>query len=209
MHGLNQQQLGKSIFPLGELTKPEVRQLAEELELGIHDKKDSTGICFIGERRFRDFLESYLDNNQGDIIDTEGNILGTHQGVTFYTIGQRQGLGIGGLSDSKDEPWYVVDKNLERNELVVAQGNEHPRLFNPSLIIENMHWIDPNYSAPTSVTAKIRYRQSPQNCRMSSINEHSHQIDFDTLQRAVTPGQYAVLYDGEVCLGGGTINQRL
>ncbi|MEM8844197.1 MAG: tRNA 2-thiouridine(34) synthase MnmA [Pseudomonadota bacterium] len=209
LHGLNQQQLSHSMFPLGNLTKPQVRQLAQELNLTVADKKDSTGICFIGERKFRDFLMNYLEDIQGDILDTEGNILGKHQGVTFFTIGQRQGLGIGGLANSNDEPWYVVDKNMKRNELIVAQGNEHPYLFNSSLMLENMHWIDKQVSSPTSVTAKIRYRQAPQPCKINLINDHNHQLDFDTPQRAVTPGQYAVLYDGEVCLGGGIIQQRL
>ena len=209
LHGLNQQQLASSMFPLGELTKVQVRDLAQELELDIHDKKDSTGICFIGERKFKDFLGNYLDIKQGDIIDTEGNILGIHQGVTFYTIGQRQGLGIGGLADSKGEPWYVVDKDLQQNLLIVAQGNEHPRLFNSSLTLEHMHWIDPDYAVPDSLSAKIRYRQTPQECSLIKSDSHHYQINFNDPQRAVTPGQYAVLYDGQVCLGGGIIHRRL
>ena len=208
LHGLNQQQLAKSIFPLGDFTKTQVRTLAQTLELDIHDKKDSTGICFIGERKFKDFLEKYIDVKQGDIVDTEGNLLGVHQGVTFYTIGQRQGLGIGGLADCDDKPWYVVDKVLDQNQLIVAQGNDHPCLFNSSLVIKNMHWIDPSYDLPDHLSTRIRYRQAPQKCKISLLSDQDYQIDFEIPQRAVTPGQYAVLYDEEVCLGGGIIHRR-
>ncbi len=210
LHGLNQQQLGKSLFPLGNLSKPQVRQLAEELNLHIHNKKDSTGICFIGERKFRDFLEKYIDNNQGDIIDIEGNIIGSHQGTTFFTIGQRQGLGIGGVSTASEQPWYVVDKRLETNQLVVAQGSDHPALFNNSLIIEKMHWIDRPYNQSiSSIQAKIRYRQSHQDCHALELDNGQWQLNFDQAQRAVTPGQYAVLYDKQHCLGGGIISHRI
>ncbi|MEM7304742.1 MAG: tRNA 2-thiouridine(34) synthase MnmA, partial [Pseudomonadota bacterium] len=209
LHGLNQQQLASSIFPLGDLSKVQVREIARDLKLTIHDKKDSTGICFIGERKFREFLENYLDNKQGEIVDTEGKLLGHHQGVTFYTLGQRQGLGIGGMTHAKDQPWYVVDKDLDQNRLIVAQGNEHTRLFNSGLIMQNMHWINPDYPVPDALSAKIRYRQAPQQCKISALNDQNYQIDFDQSQRAVTPGQYAVLYDDNVCLGGGVIHQRL
>ncbi len=210
LHGLNQHQLSQSCFPLGSLNKNQVRQLAQELNLHIHDKKDSTGICFIGERKFRTFLESYIDNNQGDIIDTEGNILGQHQGVTFYTIGQRQGLGIGGIAAASEEPWYVVDKNTQSNELTVAQGGNHPALFNASLMIDQMHWIDQSYSRSlNNIQAKIRYRQSHQHCCAIEQESNQWRLDFSEPQRAVTPGQYAVLYDGEHCLGGGIISQRI
>ena len=210
LHGLNQNQLSKSLFPLGELDKSQVRQVAQELDLHIHDKKDSTGICFIGERKFTDFLKHYIDNNQGDIVDTEGNILGKHQGITFFTIGQRQGLGIGGLAHASDQPWYVVDKRLESNELVVAQGTDHPALFNHSLIVEKMHWIDESYSKSlTSIQAKIRYRQAHQPCDAIELNDGRWQLDFEQPQRAVTPGQYAVLYNQQHCLGGGIISHRI
>ncbi len=210
LHGLNQQQLSKSMFPLGELSKPQVRQLAVDLNLHIHDKKDSTGICFIGERKFRDFLENYIDNNQGDIVDTEGNIVGTHQGTTFFTIGQRQGLGIGGVSTASDAPWYVVDKQLDTNQLVVAQGSDHPALFNNSLLIEKMHWIDRSYEQSiSSIHAKIRYRQTHQACHALERENGQWQLNFDEPQRAVTPGQYAVLYDNNHCLGGGIISHRI
>jgi tRNA-specific 2-thiouridylase len=210
LHGLNQAQLSKSLFPLGELSKSQVRQLAEDLNLHIHNKKDSTGICFIGERKFRDFLSQYIDNNQGDIVDTEGNIVGSHQGTTFFTIGQRQGLGIGGVATASEQPWYVVDKNLESNQLIVAQGSDHPALFNNSLIIEKMHWIDQPYQQFNQpIQAKIRYRQTHQACQAIALDQGQWQLNFDQPQRAVTPGQYAVLYNNEHCLGGGIISQRI
>ena len=210
LHGLNQKQLSKSLFPLGELDKPQVRQLAEELNLHIHNKKDSTGICFIGERKFRDFLKQYIDNNQGDIVDTEGNIVGSHQGTTFFTIGQRQGLGIGGVATASEKPWYVVDKNLDTNQLIVGQGSDHPALFNNSLIIEKMHWIDqPHKLSISPIQAKIRYRQTHQACHAVELDNGRWQLNFDQAQRAVTPGQYAVLYNQEHCLGGGIISHRI
>ena len=192
------------------MNKHQVRQLAGELNLHIHDKKDSTGICFIGERKFRDFLNQYIDNNQGDIVDTEGNILGEHQGTTFFTIGQRQGLGIGGIATASEQPWYVVDKCLDTNQLIVAQGSDHPALFNNSLIIEKMHWIDhAHHEQIYPVQAKIRYRQHHQDCRAVELDNGQWQLNFDQPQRAVTPGQYAVLYDHEHCLGGGIISHRI
>lgn len=211
LHGLNQAQLNQSLFPLGGLVKTQVRDIAQEMNLHIHDKKDSTGICFIGERKFSDFLKNYIDINHGDIVDTEGNVLAQHDGVNFYTIGQRQGLGIGGLANSNDEPWYVVNKDLINNKLIVAQGNQHPALFNSRLKIERMHWIDQPCRDATALQAKIRYRQSPQLCRLNCITDEPGQyyLDFEQPQRAVTPGQYAVLYDQEHCLGGGIISERL
>ena len=157
LHGLNQQQLSKSMFPLGDMEKSQVRQIALDLNLHVHDKKDSTGICFIGERKFRSFLQQYIDVNPGNIVDTQGNILGQHQGITFFTIGQRQGLGIGGRASAEAEPWYVVDKRIQSNELVVAQGNNHPALFNEGLMVEDMHWISGIPIDPqTAIQAKIR-----------------------------------------------------
>ena len=210
LHGLNQTQLSQTTFPLGELNKSQVRQLAQDLDLHIHNKKDSTGICFIGERKFRDFLKNYIEGNQGDIIDTEGNILAQHQGITFFTIGQRQGLGIGGMANTEGQPWYVVDKRIATNELVVAQGSDHPDLFNNSLIVEKMHWIDQQYheSIP-SIQAKIRYRQTHQDCEAIELENGQWQLNFKQPQRAVTPGQYAVLYKHNHCLGGGIISHRI
>lgn len=209
LHGLDQAQLKHAMFPLGEMLKSSVRDCAKELNLHIHDKKDSTGICFIGERKFSDFLKNYIDINQGDIVDTEGNILGTHQGINFYTIGQRQGLGIGGLAQASDAPWYVVAKDSAANKLIIAQGNNHPALFNQRLSLDKIHWINPQQTImDTPIQAKIRYRQSPQQCQLRATNDQ-HILHFDKPQRAVTPGQYAVLYQGEHCLGGGIISQRL
>mgnify|MGYP006251474269 FL=1 len=197
------------MFPLGDMLKSAVRELAKDLHLHIYDKKDSTGICFIGERKFSDFLKNYININHGDIVDTEGNILGTHEGVNFYTIGQRQGLGIGGLASASDAPWYVVAKHPAQNKLVIAQGNNHPALFNQRLSLDKIHWINPQHTViDTPMQAKIRYRQTPQLCQLQYLNER-HVLHFEEPQRAVTPGQYAVFYQGEHCLGGGIINQRL
>lgn len=210
LHGLSIQQLAKSLFPLGELSKTTVRKIALELGLDVYDKKDSTGICFIGERKFRNFLKKYIHINQGNIISIEGKTLGKHQGINFYTIGQRQGLGIGGIADANEKPWYVVDKNPAGNELIVAQGADHPALFSNSLIIEQMHWIGnaPNH-AEIKLEAKIRYRQAHQACTAVYLQNRCWQLNFMRAQRAVTPGQYAVLYAGEHCLGGGVISRRL
>ena len=209
LHGLDQTQLQRSMFPLGDLNKDQVRDIATERGLHVHAKKDSTGICFIGERKFQTFLEKYINVKPGKIVDLDGNYLGEHNGITFYTIGQRQGLGIGGVANSNDEPWYVVDKNLATNELIVVQGSQHPALFHQHLVMENMHWINPNERFENRhLEAKIRYRQSPQKCSVTKIDEQHWQLDFDQAQRAVTPGQYAVLYENEKCLGGGVITQR-
>ena len=210
LHGLTTRQLQKSLFPLGELNKTAVRKIALELDLDVYNKKDSTGICFIGERKFRNFLGKYIDMNQGDIISIEGKILGKHEGINFYTIGQRQGLGIGGIAQAGEQPWYVVDKNPADNTLIVAQGADHPALFSKSLLIEQMHWISgaPN-QAEIKLQAKIRYRQVHQECTAVCLQDRRWQLDFTRAQRAITPGQYAVLYAGEHCLGGGIISQRL
>ena len=209
LHGLNQYQLSNVQFPLGDLKKSQVRQLAADLNLPVHNKKDSTGICFIGERKFRTFLEQYIDVQPGNIVDLQGTIVGQHQGITFYTIGQRQGLGIGGMATANEEPWYVIEKRIATNELVVAQGSDHPQLYNQALIVENMHWIRQNApSLTTDLQAKIRYRQKPQSCNARQLNDQQWLLQFDQPQRAVTPGQYAVLYKDNVCLGGGVISHR-
>ncbi len=209
LHGLNQHQLQNAMFPLGEMQKSQVRQIAEKLGLHVHSKKDSTGICFIGERKFRTFLEQYIEICPGNIVDTEGTIVGQHQGITFYTIGQRQGLGIGGVFSASEEPWYVVEKKIDTNELIVAQGLNNPALFSNGLVVENMHWIHKQYAdCIPAIAAKIRHRQQPQQCRAVQLNQHQWQLDFKQPQRAVTPGQYAVLYDGSICLGGGIISHR-
>ncbi len=205
---VNQACLRESLFPVGELDKSEVRQLAAKLGLRTHDKKDSTGICFIGERKFKDFLEQYLPAQAGIIETMNGDELGSHGGLMFYTYGQRQGLGIGGLQNYGEAPWYVVDKDLERNVLRVAQGHEHETLFSNSLTASAPAWVNQDsIELPLRCKAKIRYRQPDQDCTITALADELLQVDFDQAQRAVTPGQYVVFYQGERCLGGSVIEQ--
>lgn len=202
--------LRKSLFPVGNLPKTEVRRIAEELGLRTHDKKDSTGICFIGERRFKDFLEQYLPANPGEIRTPSGEVLGEHTGLMYYTYGQRQGLGIGGKHNHSEAPWYVVDKNLRDNVLVVAQGNENDDLFSPALLTNKASWINGEGPAlPLQCHAKIRYRQADQQCLIEAGEDSQLRISFTEPQRAVTPGQYIVFYAGEQCLGGAVIESYL
>jgi tRNA-specific 2-thiouridylase len=206
LHALGQPQLAQTLFPLGELTKPEVRQLAAELGLPNHAKKDSTGICFIGERKFKDFLSRYLPAQPGEIHDPAGRCVGHHDGLMYYTLGQRQGLGIGGAKDSSGEPWYVVAKNLEHNVLVVAQGHDHPLLFRSVLEARQLNWIaEAPREIPFRCTAKVRYRQPDQACVITRLEGDACEVQFDEPQRAVTPGQSVVFYHGDECLGGGVI----
>lgn len=205
LHAVGGAQIARTLFPVGELEKPQVRAIAEQHGLATAKKKDSTGICFIGERRFTDFLKQYLPAQPGDIATTEGEVIGRHHGLMYHTIGQRQGLGIGGMKDAGDEPWYVLEKDLQRNVLVVGQGNDHPWLFSDALVASDLFWINPiQIDQPLRLTAKVRYRQADQMCTVSR-SESGYLIAFDEPQRAVTPGQSVVLYDGEVCLGGGVI----
>lgn len=205
LHAVGSEQLACALFPVGELHKLDVRELAREHHLLTHDKKDSTGICFIGERRFKDFLQRYLPAQPGKIVDTEGNIVGQHSGLMYHTIGQRQGLGIGGVKGAGEQPWYVVDKDMGANELIVAQGAQHPRLFKQGLIVSQIHWIGcQELTLPLRCKAKTRYRQSDQACTLEH-NESGYQVVFDHAQRAVTPGQSVVFYQGDQCLGGGVI----
>ena len=204
LHQVPHQALGKTIFPLGDMHKTEVRERAKAAGLPTFDKKDSTGICFIGERRFTDFLSTYLPAQPGKIVAVSGEELGSHQGLMYHTIGQRQGLGIGGTKDFGDAPWYVVDKDLDNNRLVVAQGNQHPRLFKQRLTVVDPFWIGTPPPRGFRCSAKIRYRQSDQPCSVS-YHEESLLVEFDQAQRAITPGQSAVFYDGDRCLGGGVI----
>ena len=210
---VNESCLEQSLFPVGELEKPEVRRLAAEAGLVTSDKKDSTGICFIGERKFRDFLEQYLPAQPGNIETVDGEVIGQHMGLMYHTYGQRQGLGIGGLRNHDESPWYVVDKDITRNVLLVAQGNNHPALFSRGLILSQMSWINrcpPDM--PLSCYAKIRYRQQDQLCVVSQLPEGSHkqlQVMFASPQRAVTPGQVIVFYQDDVCLGGGVIERYI
>jgi tRNA-specific 2-thiouridylase len=201
-------EIRQSLFPIGNLEKPEVRRIAEAHDLITHDKRDSTGICFIGERRFRDFLQQYLPAQPGRIQTPEGDDIGQHQGLMYHTIGQRQGLGIGGLTDYPDAPWYVAQKDLERNVLIAVQGKQHPLLFSRSLITHEVDWISGQApTLPMQCTAKTRYRQEDQSCHVELWGAGGYQVTFDEPQRAVTPGQSVVFYAGEQCLGGGIIEQ--
>lgn len=205
---LDQSQLARSLFPLGDLDKSTVRRMAADAGLQNHAKKDSTGICFIGERRFRTFLSRYFPARPGEIRSTGGKRLGTHSGLMFHTIGQRRGLGIGGQNDSTGEPWYVVEKNLAENILVVAQGKDHPRLFSSALVARDLHWVCGSPPrAPGDYRARIRYRQTEQRCRLSPLPDNRWQVGFARPQRAITPGQAIVFYRADECLGGATIDQ--
>ena len=209
LHAVGGEQLARTLFPVGELEKPEVRRIAEKYQLATARKKDSTGICFIGERRFSDFLKRYLPAQPGVIETTEGQEIGRHHGLMYHTIGQRQGLGIGGLQGASDDPWYVLRKDLERNVLIVGQGNDHPWLFSSALECSNIYWVNPvSITEPLRLTAKVRYRQPDQDCTIEP-SEHGWLIRFDQPQRAVTPGQSVVLYQGDTCLGGGVIEHAI
>ena len=210
LHRLNQAQLSRTWFPVGELQKSEVRRLATEIGLPNAKKKDSTGICFIGERPFREFLQRYLHQSPGPMLDDHGRQVGQHVGLSFYTLGQRQGLGIGGVSHGggAHDPWYVAGKDLARNVLHVVQGHDHPALLSSRLRANDVSWVagHPPAAAPADriLGAKTRYRQPDAACRFAATDE-GFTLSFDEPQWAVTPGQSAVLYDGEVCLGGGVI----
>ncbi len=206
LYRLDQRALNHSLFPLGDLDKSQVREIAAERGFPNASKKDSTGICFIGKRKFRDFLARYLPTQPGEIVSVDGELLGRHQGLMFHTIGQRQGLGIGGIRDNSSEPWYVVDKELATNRLVAAQGNRHPALFRAALRAGDLHWIRSRPpQTPFLCQARIRYRQPVQACTLRTVDTAGAEVEFDTPQRAVTPGQAVVFYSGDDCLGGGTI----
>ena len=206
LYMLGQAQITRSLFPLGALRKAEVRRLAEQAGLPNHGKKDSTGICFIGERRFRKFLGRYLPANPGPIETPEGRQLGQHHGLMYYTFGQRQGLGIGGQRGARAAPWFVVGKALDRNALIVAQEHHHPLLMHRGLTAGQLHWVSGSApGVPLACSARIRYRQPLQACTVVSCANNHCQITFDRPQRAITPGQSAVLYLGDECLGGGVI----
>lgn len=203
---LSQEQLAKSLFPVGELSKPEVRKIAEEQKIPTFDKKDSTGICFIGERNFKEFLKNYIFTKPGKIKTVEGDVIGEHEGLMYYTIGQRKGLEIGGLHDYPNAPWFVVGKDIENNVLVVGQGKNHPLLFANRVIVENVHWISPNrFTGLLECQAKFRYRQKDSTVIIKWINENDVEVISNHPIKAVTPGQAAVFYQDEICLGGGVI----
>lgn len=207
LYTLNQQQLSQSLFPIGELEKPEVRQIAEEQGFTTAGKKDSTGICFIGERKFKGFLEQYIPAQPGDIENDEGQTIGRHSGLMYHTLGQRKGIGIGGLAEASEEPWYVVSKDLERNVLIVGQGHDHPLMQSKALIASQLHWVTPDLVAERFVcTAKSRYRQQDFECLVERMDQENWKVSYDQPQRAVTPGQSVVFYHQDKCLGGGIID---
>jgi tRNA-specific 2-thiouridylase len=212
LHRLNQVQLSRTLFPLGEIQKTEVRKIAQDLKLPNAAKKDSTGICFIGERPFRDFLNRYLSHQPGLMKTPDGNIVGEHIGLSFYTLGQRKGIGLGGVkayqnSDGGSEPWYVARKDIATNTLYIVQGHDHPWLLTPELQAAQVSWVAGEAPDIASLSAKTRYRQADMRCQFRSghLAGDDFALTFDTPQWAVTPGQSAVLYDGDVCLGGGII----
>ena len=212
LHRLNQAQLARTLFPVGELHKTEVRRIAAEIALPNARKKDSTGICFIGERPFREFLNRYIAREPGPIKNDRGQVIGQHVGLSFYTLGQRQGLGIGGLKakgaprgGGEHAPWFVARKDLAHNTLWVVQGHDHPWLQSVQLRADNPSWVAGHAPAPGPLAAKTRYRQADAACTLAQIDSDGFTLDFPQAQWAVTPGQSAVLYDGDVCLGGGLI----
>ncbi|KAF1035581.1 MAG: tRNA-specific 2-thiouridylase MnmA [Herbaspirillum frisingense] len=209
LHRLNQEQLSRTVFPLGEIHKTEVRRIAEQLQLPNAKKKDSTGICFIGERPFREFLNRYLSYKPGPIKTASGETVGEHVGLSFYTLGQRKGIGIGGLkahqnADGHSDAWYVARKDVENNTLYIVQGHDHPWLLSPTLSAGQISWVAGNAPDKEALSAKTRYRQADVPCGFNA-GSGQFSLHFDTPQWAVTPGQSAVLYDGDVCLGGGII----
>lgn len=208
LNQLSQFQLSKVIFPLAEISKPEVRQIAKELELSTAAKKDSTGICFIGERNFKKFLSEFLPAQPGDIVDNHGKVVGKHDGLMYYTLGQRRGLNIGGLKGGNGQRWFVLEKDIKNNRLIVSQG-EDEQLFSDGLFATDFNWIPERPNQDEFVCfAKFRYRQPDQKVKVKITGENTITVDFDQKQRAITPGQFVVLYDEKgLCLGGGIIDK--
>ena len=214
LHAVPAGALQQTVFPLGELDKSDVRNIARDYALAVHDKRDSTGICFIGERPFREFLEQYLPAKPGPLASIDGEPLGMHSGLMYYTIGQRQGLGIGGRRNATDDAWYVVEKRVDTNTLIVAQG-DHPSLYTQAVEVVEPHWIGASAvgrtdrDVGTRCRVKVRYRQADQRCLVRRLDSARLAVEFETPQRAVAPGQYAVFYDADRCLGGGVIDRTL
>jgi tRNA-specific 2-thiouridylase len=209
LHAVAREHFAHVLFPLGDLVKSDVRDLARDAGLPVFDKPDSTGICFIGERPFREFLSRYIPTSPGDIVDDRGTVVGRHRGLAFYTLGQRGGLEIGGRAGAREEPWYVAAKHLARNELVAVQGHEHPLLVSRALATGPCNWLvqrdENDFDSGFESGIKVRYRQKDQACRVTRAADGAFRVDFAEPQRAVTPGQFAVFYDGDRCLGGGVI----
>jgi tRNA-specific 2-thiouridylase len=211
LHSISSAALNKTLFPIGHLRKSEVRKIAHDAGLAVYDKPDSTGICFIGERPFAEFLSRYLAMQPGPIETAEGRVIGEHRGLALYTLGQRSGIGLGGRADAASAPWYVADKDVARNTLVVVQQQDHPLLLSDHFRIEAMHWIDSadaQAAQPIECAVKTRYRQHDLECSLADSGDGFWQVELRQPARAVTPGQYAVFYSGERCLGGGIIAQR-
>ena len=204
LHAIDKEVLKRTLFPVGSIDKEQVRQIARENSLITSDKKDSTGICFIGERPFPDFISNYVSEKIGKIVDENGNELGEHKGLQYYTLGQRQGIGIGGQKGNNNEPWYVAGKDMDTNTLVVVQGNDNPLLFSRELITRNLYLLNEDIEQKFNGAAKVRYRQEDQKCEIEIV-EGKIQIRFEKPQRAVTPGQSVVIYKNNECLGGGEI----
>mgnify|MGYP005989977923 CR=1 FL=1 len=210
LHQVGEKELEKTLFPVGELLKPAVRELAEQHDLITFNKKDSTGICFIGERRFKDFLQQYLPAQPGKIITEKNEVIGKHAGLMYYTIGQRQGLHIGGLKDYPEDPWFVAAKDLKNNQLIAVQGKQHDLLYTQWLTSSDIFWINETPTAitddkPLKCTAKVRYRQDDQDCTLVKEADGTYKVRFEQPQRAITAGQSVVFYLDDICLGGGVI----
>ena len=207
LYTLSHEHIAKTLFPIGAIDKPEVREIAQQHDLITHDKKDSTGICFIGERKFKDFLAQYLPAQPGVIETVDGEEIGKHEGLMYHTLGQRKGLHIGGSANHGEEPWYVVEKDLKRNVLIVAQGADHPRLYSKGLIANQVHWVNRlPLQQEMRASVKTRYRQTDIPCTLTPMSDGNLKVMFDEAQKAVTPGQSAVFYQGDVCLGGAIID---
>lgn len=210
LYALNKKQIGQSLFPVGEIEKPIVRKIAEDLGLATAKKKDSTGICFIGERKFKDFLARFLPAQPGEIRTVDGKVVGHHDGLMYHTLGQRKGLGIGGVKGLSEDPFYVVEKDLINNVLVVAQGHDNSALLSSGLIASQLTWVDMQpLRENLCCTVKTRYRQADIPCEIQPLDNNTIKVIFDEPQIAVTPGQSAVFYLGEVCLGGGIIEEQI
>ena len=204
---ISQEQLSYALFPLGDIDKTEVRKIAHELDLEIADKKDSTGVCFIGERHFKEFLKNYIPAKKGNIVDIEtGRVLGTHDGVMYYTIGQRKGLGIGGISGEAAKGWFIAKKDIKNNILYVASGDENEYLFSDRCTVKELNFISFKPIEGAHINAKFRYRQEDKPVTIHFVNDDEIELIYDEPYKSVTPGQAAVLYDGDVCLGGGLID---
>ncbi len=209
LYTLGQKALSKTLFPIGEMHKPELRALAKQAGFENHKKKDSTGICFIGERKFTEFLQRYLPTQPGEMKTPDGQYIAKHQGLMYYTLGQRKGLGIGGVKNAPDEPWYVLEKDLENNILIVGQGHDHPLMLHNTLEAGQIDWCNNKPLTGTfNCKVKTRYRQSDQACLVEPLSDGRCKVSFELPQRAITPGQSIVFYDGDICLGGGIIELK-